>query len=163
VKYPERLSEYLFGSKDQLAQHGGADDLKRLRPIRERWNLAKPLDSANYFALRRQRERLQSSGWKKFAEAVQKNDYPAASTQLTAISRHLEHQPASPTPPEMMPLSIDDVDRANRWLAGEAAPNESSVHTELDVCRQTLAKIRETPVPPPIRDISKPDKEPAKR
>ena len=163
VEYPARLSQYLFGSKDQLLQHADRDDLKILQPIRERWNLTKPLDSAQYFALRRQAERLRSSGWEKFAEAVQKDDYPALSAQLAEVSRHLERQPAGPAPPETMPLSMDDVDRSTRWLAGEAPPNESTVHAELDICRQTLAKIRETPVPPLMRDISEPGKEPAKQ
>lgn len=162
VKYPARLAEYLFGAQDQLEQHGSGDDLKPLRSMRERWNLVRPLDSADYFALRRQRERLQSSGWEKFAEGVRKSDYLAISAQLEAISRHLERQPGGPTSEKMMPLSIDDVDRANRWLAGDAAPSQSLLHTELEVCRQTLDKFREMPLPAFRPSTAKPDKEPAK-
>jgi hypothetical protein len=43
----------------------------------------------------------------------------------------------------MLPLSLDDVDRANRWLAGEAVPAQGDMTAEADICRQTLAKIRE--------------------
>jgi hypothetical protein len=53
----------------------------------------------------------------------------------------------------MLPLSIDDVDRANRWLAGEPKPNPSDLAKELDICRETLTKIREFPA----------NSEPAKR
>ncbi|SOD42039.1 tetratricopeptide repeat protein [Nitrosovibrio sp. Nv4] len=157
VKFPPRLAEYLFGSKDSLVQHGaGRDDFKKLQSIRERWGFTGILDNADHFALRRQRERLETTAWEAFADAVRKKDDPAVSAQLAAISEHLERQPAGPSHKDMLPLSIDDVDRANRWLAGEAPPNQSDLNKELDVCRQTLTKVRESKM------ISKPDKEPAK-
>jgi hypothetical protein len=43
----------------------------------------------------------------------------------------------------MLPLSLEDLDRAQRWLAGTASPNPGDLYTEADVCRQTLSKIRE--------------------
>jgi hypothetical protein len=73
--------------------------------------------------------------------------------QLALISDHLKRQPAAASHAEMLPLSIDDVDRANRWLAGEPKPNPSDLATELDICRETLTKIREFPA----------NSEPAKR
>ena len=73
--------------------------------------------------------------------------------QLTLISDHLKHQPAAASHPDMLPLSIDDVDRANRWLPGEPKPNPSDLAKELDICRETLTKIREFPA----------NSEPAKR
>ncbi|WP_213537233.1 tetratricopeptide repeat protein [Nitrosospira sp. NRS527] len=156
VEYPPRLAEYFRGLKDPLVQSGNADNLEKWQSMRERWGFTKTLDNARYFALRRERERLQTPAWEAFADAVKNKDHPAVSAQLSAISTHLEQQPGGPSSPKILPLSIDDVDRANRWLAGEAAPNQSSLNTELEVCRETLAKIRELQMTP------SPDKEPAK-
>ena len=72
------------------------------------------------------------------------------SAQLAAVSNHLQHQPGGPVAENVLPLSMEDIDRAARWLPGEAVPNQSVLNDELDVCRQTLAKIRElqaTPMP----------------
>ncbi|MEO8992706.1 MAG: tetratricopeptide repeat protein [Nitrosospira sp.] len=155
VEYPSRLAEYFRGLKDPLAQSGNADNLENWQSMRERWGFTKALDNVRYFALRRERERLQTPAWEAFADAVKNKDYPVVSAQLSAISAHLEHQPGSPSSPKILPLSMDDVDLANRWLAGEAAPHQSSLNTELEVCRKTLAKVRE------LQMTSRPDKEPA--
>jgi tetratricopeptide (TPR) repeat protein len=156
VEYPPRLADYFRGLKDPLTQSGDADSLEKWQSMRERWGFTKAMDNARYFALRRQRERLQTPAWEAFADTVKNKDHPAVSAQLSAISTHLEQRPGAPSSPKILPLSIDDVDRANRWLAGEAAPNQSSLNTELEVCRETLAKIRELQMTPPS------DKEPAK-
>ena len=74
---------------------------------------------------------------------VKHKDQQAAAAKLRIVSDHLQHRAAEPPPPDMLPLSLDDVDRANRWLAGEAVPGQSDMTAEADICRQTLAKIRE--------------------
>lgn len=145
VQYHERLAEYFIGSKDSGAQPGDADDLKKWQSVRERWGFTKTMDNARHFALRRQLGRLSLPAWSTFADTARSNNpqaQAAASAQLTAIANRLQHQPAGPSPEGMLPLSIDDVDRATRWLAGEAPPNKSSLDKELEVCRQTLEKIR---------------------
>jgi polysaccharide biosynthesis protein PelB len=144
VQYHERLAEYFLGSKDLRARPGDADELKKWQQMRERWGFTKPLDNARHFALKRQRERLQLPAWETFADAVRDNNMAVVSAQLAAISSHLQHQAGAPSTEPMLPLSIEDVDRADRWLAGEVAPGQSSLSDELDVCRQTLAKILES-------------------
>ena len=67
-------------------------------------------------------------------------------SQLKAVSAYLERQPGQPgkrKAPDMLPMSLEDLDRAQRWLAGTASPNPGDLYTEADVCRQTLAKILE--------------------
>ncbi|MDE2367086.1 MAG: tetratricopeptide repeat protein, partial [Betaproteobacteria bacterium] len=151
VTYPPRLAEYFSGSKDALAQRGnGAEPRKsqKWQSMREHWGFSKTLDNAGYFALQRQSDRLSSPAWEKFADAVRNKDQQVVAVQLRKLSDHLQ-RPDEPLPPDVMPLSLDDVDRANRWLAGEAVPNGSDLHAEADICRQTLAKIRDlqrTPV-----------------
>jgi Tfp pilus assembly protein PilF len=149
MNYPERLAEYLFGPNYPPAQVGAADGSRKQQlwqSIRERWGLKKTLDNATYFALQRENERLQSEAWEDFAEAVRNHNETVVQAQLRLVSDHLKHQPAGPSGPDMLPLSIDDIDRANRWLAGEPKPNPGGLDTDLDVCRETLAKIREVPV-----------------
>ncbi|SCX89960.1 Tfp pilus assembly protein PilF [Nitrosospira sp. Nl5] len=156
VQYPPRLAEYFLDSKDSNAQAAGVDDSKKWQSVRERWGFSKNMDNAGRFALKRQLERLSLPAWAEFADAARSNDpqaQAAVSAKLTAISNHLQQQPAGPSPEGMPPLSIDDVDRAGRWLAGEAAPNRSTLNDELDVCRQTLAKIRE------LQETSTPEQE----
>lgn len=149
VKYPARLAEYFFGSKYFAAKRDDANDAKKqeeLQSVRNQWGFERKLDNADYFALRRQVERLELSQWKDFAKAVRNRNEREVARQLALISDHLKHQPAAASHPDMLPLSIDDVERANRWLAGEPEPNPSDLGTELDICRQTLNKIREFPV-----------------
>ena len=155
VQHHERLAEYFLGTKDARVP-GGADELKKWQQLRERWRYTKPLDNARHFALSRERERLQLPVWEAFATAVRNNNSLVVSAQLSAISNHLQRQAGAPSSEDMLPLSIDDVDRAKRWLAGEVAPGQSSLNDELDVCRQTLTKIRE------VQGTSKPDQEQAK-
>ena len=146
VTYPPRLAEYFSGSRDALAQRGnGAESKKdpKWQSVRENWGFTKTLDNTSYFALQRQRERLSSPAWEKFAGAVRSKDQQAVAAQLRTVSDYLQHRPDELPAPDVMPLSMDDVDRANRWLAGEAVPNQSDVNTEADICRQTLAKIRD--------------------
>jgi polysaccharide biosynthesis protein PelB len=50
----------------------------------------------------------------------------------------------------LLPLSVEDVERARQWMAGESVPAQSSLNDEPDICRQTLSKIRtlqQSPVP----------------
>ena len=64
-------------------------------------------------------------------------------SQLKTVSAYLERQPGQPgnrNAPDMLPLSLEDLDRAQRWLAGTASPNPGDLFTEADVCRQTLSK-----------------------
>lgn len=150
VQYPARLAEYFLGSKDQRAQPGNPDELKKWQSTNERWGLTKTMDNARHFALRRQSERLRLPAWITFADAVRSNNQQAVSAQLAAVSGHLQHQPGGPVAENVLPLSMEDIERAAQWLPGEAAPNQSVLNDELDVCRQTLAKIRElqaTPIP----------------
>jgi tetratricopeptide (TPR) repeat protein len=165
VNHPERLAEHFFGPKHSSAQSGEADGSKKQQAwqsMRKHWGLTRTLDNATYFALQRESVRLQSEAWEDFAEAVRNNNETVVQAQLALVSDHLKHQPAGPSGPDMLPLSIDDVDRANRWLAGEPEPNPSGLDTELDVCRQTLAKIREAsdtrmqPKAAPTREPVKP-------
>ncbi len=149
IQYPLRFAEYFSGSKDMLAQRGTwvePGKSEQWRSLREHWGLAKPLDNANYFSLLRQSERLSSPAWQKFADAVQSKDQRTVTSQLKAVSAYLERQPGQPgnrNAPDMLPLSLEDLDRAQRWLAGTASPNPGDLYTEADVCRQTLSKIRE--------------------
>jgi len=156
VTYPLRLAEYFFGPKDAMAQRGngqrgngqrgdGNESKKNVKwqSMRERWGFTKTLDNASYFALHRQHERLSSPAWEKFADMVKHKDQQAAAAQLRMVADHLQHRAGEPPSPEMLPLSLDDVERADRWLAGEAALNQSDLTAEADICRQTLAKVRE--------------------
>jgi hypothetical protein len=59
------------------------------------------------------------------------------------VSDYLQPRAGEPPAPNVLPLSLEDVDRANRWLAEEAAPSQGDPAVEADICRQTLAKIRE--------------------
>jgi hypothetical protein len=87
---------------------------------------------------------------------VKNGENELIATQLALISRYLSSQPEISAPEEMLPLSIEDVDRANRWLGGKASPTQNSLEGEPDICRQTLAKIRE------LQSKPMPGKEPAK-
>ncbi len=145
VKHPQRLAEYVAGSKDSLVQRAPDDSRnQQWRSLWERWGFTGRLDNASYFALQRQRERLLSPAWDKFAEAVNKNDEELLSAQLAAISLRLQNQPDDPALPDVLPLSMEDLNRANRWFAGEAPRNQPSLDDEPDICRATLAKIRES-------------------
>ncbi|MEO9075073.1 MAG: tetratricopeptide repeat protein [Nitrosospira sp.] len=146
VQYPARLAEYFSGLKDSWAQPGNADELKKWQLLRERWGFAKTMDNARRFALKRQQERLSLPAWEVFADAARNNKPKVVSAQLLAISTHLERQAGGSVPEGVLPLSIDDIDRATRWLAGEASPAQTSLNDEPEVCRQTLAKIRELQV-----------------
>ncbi|WP_227869206.1 tetratricopeptide repeat protein [Nitrosospira lacus] len=143
VRYPARLADYFLGLRDQRAQPGNPDELKRWQSTKERWGLTKPMDNARHFALTRQRERLGLPAWTAFADAVRSNNQQVVSAQLAEVSNRLQRKPGEPGDENTLPLSMDDIDRANRWLAGEAAPNQSVLNDELDICRQTLTRIRE--------------------
>ncbi|WP_090827128.1 tetratricopeptide repeat protein [Nitrosovibrio tenuis] len=146
VMHPVRLAEYFSPSKDVPAQRGNGPGLKKSekwQSMREHWGFTKTLDNASFFALQRQRERLSSPAWEKFADAVRRKDQQAVAAQLKIVSDHLQHRPDEPLPPDMLPLSLNDVDQANRWLPGESVPDRSDLNTEADICRQTLAKIRD--------------------
>jgi hypothetical protein len=75
---------------------------------------------------------------------------------LAMILRYLQGQTDNSAPAEMLPLSIEDIERANRWLGGKAPPSQNSLDGEPDICRQTLMKIRES------QSKSLPEKESAK-
>ena len=143
VQYPERLAEYFSGLKDSRTQPGNADELKKWQLLRERWGFAKTMDNARHFALKRQHERLSLPAWEAFADAARNNKPKVVSAQLAADFHSSAASGRRIRAGGVLPLSIDDVDRANRWLAGEAAPAQRSLNDELEVCRQTLAKIRE--------------------
>ena len=91
-----------------------------------------------------------------FADAVKNAESELISAQLAMVSAYLQRPAGQPAPDELFPLSIEDVDRANRWLGGKAPPSSNSLNDELDVCRQTLAKVRES------QSKSIPGKEPEK-
>ena len=120
--------------------------------------------------MNRQRERLSIPEWKEFAGAVAASRGDADKTrkkgeakvtgQLALIEDHLKRQPAGPSGEDMLPLSIDDVERADQWLAGESPRVEGDVNAEMDICRQTLAAVRQSlethaPVSPvPDKELS---------
>jgi hypothetical protein len=162
VKYPKRLAEHVVGLRGARARPATGDDEKahqQMQSVQRRWShlgLGRDLDNARFYALQRQRERLGSPAWERFAGAVKNGEEEAISAQLNLISRYLQGQTDESAPAEMLPLSIEDVERANRWLAGKAPPSQNSLDGELDICRQTLAKIRES------QSKSPPWKEPAK-
>jgi Tfp pilus assembly protein PilF len=159
VKHPKRLAEHVAALKDAPGSQGTAEDEKarqQMQSLRKRWGLSSDLDNARFYALQRQRERLASPGWERFSDAVKNGENELIATQLALISRYLSSQPEISAPEEMLPLSIEDVDRANRWLGGKASPTQNSLEGEPDICRQTLAKIRE------LQSKPMPGKEPAK-
>lgn len=146
VQHPLRLAEYFSGRRDVLAQRGTwvEPENGKWLSLRRNWNLSGNLDNADYFSLQRQTERLSSPAWQKFAGAAGGKNQAAAALQLKAISAYLEGQPdkKQKQTPEILPLSLDDVDREQRWLAGKSLASPGDLHAEADVCRQTLAKIR---------------------
>jgi polysaccharide biosynthesis protein PelB len=144
-QYPLRLAEYFTGHRDVLAQRGawiGPEVSEKWFSLRQNWRLARSLDNADYFSLQRQTERLSSPAWQKFAGAVESKDEKTVALQLKAISGYLEPQSGKKQISDILPLSLEDVDRAQRWLAGKATPGPVDVRGEADICRQTLTKIR---------------------
>jgi hypothetical protein len=150
VRHYERLAEYFAGTRDSGAQTGDADESKKRQSLAQRWGFAKVMDNARFFAVNRLRERLSLPGWLEFADAVSANDAKMIAAKLTAVSNYLHREAESPVPEGLLPLSVEDVERAGQWMAGEAAPVRSTLNDEPEVCRQTLSKIRtlqQSPVP----------------
>lgn len=159
VKYPKRLAEHIVGLREARARRvtgEGEKAQQQMQSVQKHWDLSGDLDNARYFALQRQRERLTSPAWERFADAVKNSEDVSTSAQLALVSRYLQGQTDNSAPAEMLPLSIEDIERANRWLGGKAPASQNSLDGELDICRQTLAKIRESQRKPV------PEKEPAK-
>ncbi len=162
VQYPKRLADHVVGLREAQARRSPGEDEKaqqQLQSVRKHWDrlgLGGALDNARFYALQRERERLTSPAWQRFADAVKNGENELVAAQLSTVSSYLQGPPDSPAPAELLPLSIEDIDRANRWLGGKASPSPSSLDDELDICRQTLAKIRE------LRGKPTPNKEPAK-
>ncbi|MBN9127929.1 MAG: hypothetical protein J0I90_10190, partial [Nitrosospira sp.] len=73
---------------------------------------------------------------------VSGNDTKMIAAKLAAVSDHLNREAGSPVPDGVLPLSVDDVERAGQWMAGESASARTSLNDEPDVCRQTLSRIR---------------------
>jgi tetratricopeptide (TPR) repeat protein len=150
VRHYERLAEYFHGVRDSGAQAGNAEELKKRQSLAQRWGFTKPMDNARLFALNRLRERLSLPLWLEFADAVRANDAKMVAAKLTSVSDHLNREAGSSVPEGVLPLSVEDVERAGQWLAGEGTPATSSLNDELEVCRQTLSKInsvQRAPVP----------------
>lgn len=144
VRHYERLADYFSSAQ------AAADETKKLRSLAQRWGYAKAMDNVRLFALSRLSERLSLPLWLEFADAVSGNDAKMIAAKLTAVSDHLNREAGSPVPDGVLPLSIDDVDRAGQWMAGEGTPARTSLNDEPEVCRQTLSKIRalqQSPVP----------------
>jgi polysaccharide biosynthesis protein PelB len=159
VKYPKRLAEHVGGLREARARRITGEDEKaqqQMQSLQKRWGLGGDLDNARFYALQRQRERLASPAWERFADAVKNSEDESTSAQLAMILRYLQGQTDNSAPAEMLPLSIEDIERANRWLGGKAPPSQNSLDGEPDICRQTLMKIRES------QSKSLPEKEPAK-
>ena len=159
MQYPKRLADLVAGLREAQPRRPTGDDEKlqqQMQSVRKHWTLNGELDNARFYALQRQRERLSSPAWVRFAEAVKNGESELISTQLAMVSGYLEGPQDKPAPAELLPLSIEDIDRANRWLGGKAAPSSNSLDGELDICRHTLAKIRES------QTKSIPGKEPEK-
>lgn len=159
VQYPKRLAEHVPGLREAQARRPTGDDEKlqqQMQSVRKHWTLSVELDNARFYALRRQRERLASPAWQRFADAVKNGESELISAQLAMVSAYLQGPQGKPAPDELLPLSIEDVDRTNRWLGGKAPPSSNSLDGELDICRQTLAKVRES------QSKSIPGKEPEK-
>lgn len=141
TRHPPRLADYFAGVRDQGA--GGAGEPEKRQVLADRWRMARPLENADRFALGRQRERLQLPLWVALADALARGDPKPVEAQWAMISAHLHDQPGGPVPAGVLPLSLDDVDRAGRWFAEDAAPNRITPGEEADVCRRTLAKVSE--------------------
>jgi polysaccharide biosynthesis protein PelB len=159
VQYPNRLAEHVAGLREAQAGRPTGDDEKlqqQMQSVRKHWTLSVELDNARFYALKRERERLASPAWQRFADAVKNGESEFISAQLAMVSGYLQGPQGKPAPDELLPLSIEDIDRANRWLGGKAPPSSNSLDGELDICRQTLAKIRES------QSKSIPGKEPEK-
>jgi len=137
VRHYERLADYFSG-----AQAGTADETRKLQSLEQRWGFAKAMDNARYFALNRLSGRLSLPLWLEFADAVSGNDTKMIAAKLAAVSDHLNREAGSPVPDGVLPLSVDDVERAGQWMAGESASARTSLNDEPDVCRQTLSRIR---------------------
>jgi hypothetical protein len=153
VRHYERLADYLSGAQ------AGSDESKKQQSLAQRWGFAKALDNARLFALSRLSERLSLPSWLEFADAVNGNDTKMIAAKLTAVSDHLNREAGSPVPDGVLPLSVEDVQRAGQWMAGEGAPARTSLNDEPDVCRQTLSKIRTLqPAPMPDKKQAAPDK-----
>ena len=147
------------GLREAQPRRPTGDDEKlqqQMQSVRKHWTLSGELDNARFYALQRQRERLASPAWLRFADAVKNGESELISAQLAMVSGYLQGPQDKPAPAELLPLSIEDIDRANRWLGGKAPPSSNSLDGELDICRQTLAKIRES------QSKSIPGKEPEK-
>jgi tetratricopeptide (TPR) repeat protein len=142
VGHYERLAEYFAGIRDSLTQTGDTDESKKRQSLAQRWGFAKAMDNARFFALNHLRKRLSLPEWLEFADAVSANDAKMIAVKLTAVSDYLHREAESPLPEGLLPLSVEDVERAGRWMAGDVAPTRSSLNDEPEVCRQTLSKIR---------------------
>jgi hypothetical protein len=142
VGHYERLAEYFAGIRDSLTQTGDTDESKKRQSLAQRWGFAKVMDNARFFALNHLRKRLSLPEWLEFADAVSANDAKMIAVKLTAVSDYLHREAESPLPEGLLPLSVEDVERAGRWMAGDVAPTRSSLNDEPEVCRQTLSKIR---------------------
>jgi predicted Zn-dependent protease len=155
VRHYERLAEYFSGLRDSGEQAAGTDESKKRQSLVQRWGFAKAIDNARFFALNRLSERLSLPSWLEFADAIRAGDAKIIGAKLTAVSDYLHREAAAPVPEGLLPLSVEDVQRAGQWLAGEAAPMQGSLNKEPEVCRQTLSKINS------LQQSPMPDKKPA--
>jgi hypothetical protein len=147
VQYPKRLAELVVGLREAQPRRPTGDDEKlqqQMQSVRKHWTLSGELDNARFYALQRQRERLASPAWLRFADAVKNGESELISAQLAMVSGYLQGPQDKPAPAKLLPLSIEDIERANRWLGGKSPPGSNSLDGELDICRHTLAKIRES-------------------
>lgn len=140
-QHPARLADYFYGVHDPKVVSLDEDEVEVWQDLRSGWNIVKPLDNARFFALMRQRERLLLSAWEDFADAVRENRMPIVQQMINAVAQSLASQPAGPAVSGTLPLTLDDVDRANRWFAGSAPVNTSTLASELPICRESLAAI----------------------
>ena len=128
VQYPKRLADHVAGLREAEARRSPGRMKRRnsrLQSVRKHWDrlgLGGELDNARFYALQRERERLTSPAWQRFGDAVKNGENELVSAQLSMVSSYLQAPPDSPAPAELLPLSIEDIDRANRWLGGKARP-----------------------------------------
>lgn len=154
--HPARLADYFFGVHDPKVMTLDEEEVEVWQSLRANWGIVKPLDNARFFALMRQRDRLLLSEWEALAEAVQKNNQTEVALIVARVAAGLQLYPAGPSTDGMLPLSLDDVERANRWFAGNAPVNPSQLATEMSVCRQTLAAVKNALNSSPLQEPKTP-------
>lgn len=148
VVHGARLSDYFYGIYDKNYVALTTDQKETLRDLKEAWGIQEPIDNARLLALLNQSERLGLARWEELAKAYRHKNAAVVSSFVAAVGALLPVSPGGPSVSGMLPLSLDDVDYARRWFAGTPPANQAQLLNELDLCKQTLVRLRKTTVAP---------------